>query len=298
MVVTILANAGYSVTESRPGRVRGQLVDRLRDPERPAPGARQPARSPTTTSRDPHRRQAVVNDNGGGASASNHGGCHRWGPSLGSISGSMPDRHTTSANAGHSVPSPEDPRGQRMLSAGCANATWSPSAPRGLARPPTMIDYRRSRSASTSINDNGGTATVANFTPTVSDTAVPVSGASNSTSSALTVTLGTLIPLRPGSTTVTVTGDGIHCTMTASCVRPGTHCATPSTERSPSTSGTKIAFSRTRDGNSEIYLMNADGTGQTRLTTNAPTTDFPPGRPTAPGSRSAATATATTRSTA
>jgi Tol biopolymer transport system component len=31
----------------------------------------------------------------------------------------------------------------------------------------------------------------------------------------------------------------------------------------------KIAFSTTRDGNSEIYVMNPDGTGQTRLTFNA-----------------------------
>ncbi len=30
----------------------------------------------------------------------------------------------------------------------------------------------------------------------------------------------------------------------------------------------KIAFTSTRDGNSEIYVMNADGTNQTRLTTN------------------------------
>ena len=32
--------------------------------------------------------------------------------------------------------------------------------------------------------------------------------------------------------------------------------------------GQKIAFTSTRDGNSEIYVMNADGTNQTRLTNN------------------------------
>ena len=32
--------------------------------------------------------------------------------------------------------------------------------------------------------------------------------------------------------------------------------------------GRKIAFSSVRDGNSEIYVMNADGSGQTRLTSN------------------------------
>ena len=36
----------------------------------------------------------------------------------------------------------------------------------------------------------------------------------------------------------------------------------------PAASG-QIAFSSTRDGNYEIYVMNADGTGQTRLTNNA-----------------------------
>ena len=38
--------------------------------------------------------------------------------------------------------------------------------------------------------------------------------------------------------------------------------------------GTKIAFVSFRDGNSEVYVMNADGTGQTRLTNAAgPDTD-------------------------
>src|SRR5207249_8373560 len=37
----------------------------------------------------------------------------------------------------------------------------------------------------------------------------------------------------------------------------------------------KIAFASTRDGNWEIYVMNADGTDQTRLT-NHPAEEFPP----------------------
>ena len=62
--------------------------------------------------------------------------------------------------------------------------------------------------------------------------------------------------------------------------------------------GSKIAFTSNRDGNYEIYVMNADGTGQTRLTNNAGDRLLtPPGRPTARRSPSAATATATTRST-
>ena len=37
----------------------------------------------------------------------------------------------------------------------------------------------------------------------------------------------------------------------------------------------KIAFTSDRDGNKEIYLMNADGTGQTRLTSNTIVDDHP-----------------------
>ena len=37
----------------------------------------------------------------------------------------------------------------------------------------------------------------------------------------------------------------------------------------------KIAFTSTRDGNFEIYVMNSDGTNQTRLTNNS-TADFEP----------------------
>jgi len=40
--------------------------------------------------------------------------------------------------------------------------------------------------------------------------------------------------------------------------------------------GTRIAFQSNRDLNYEIYVMNADGTGQTRLTDNYPTPDWSP----------------------
>ena len=54
----------------------------------------------------------------------------------------------------------------------------------------------------------------------------------------------------------------------------------------------------TRDGNWEIYVMNADGSGVTRLTYNdAYDGCLPPGRPTAGASRSTPTATGTGRST-
>jgi len=32
--------------------------------------------------------------------------------------------------------------------------------------------------------------------------------------------------------------------------------------------GTRITFQSDRDGNDEVYVMNADGSGQTRLTNN------------------------------
>ena len=61
--------------------------------------------------------------------------------------------------------------------------------------------------------------------------------------------------------------------------------------------GRKIAFVSDRDGNSEIYVMNADGSGQRRLTRN-PAYDADPAW--SPDGRTIAfvtTATATTGST-
>src|SRR4051794_11122649 len=43
--------------------------------------------------------------------------------------------------------------------------------------------------------------------------------------------------------------------------------STPAVAAFPGANG-KIAFESDRDGNQEIYVMNADGTGQTRLTAN------------------------------
>ena len=39
--------------------------------------------------------------------------------------------------------------------------------------------------------------------------------------------------------------------------------------------GSKIAFTSYRDGNHEIYIMNSDGTGQTRLTDNSVNDSYP-----------------------
>ena len=49
----------------------------------------------------------------------------------------------------------------------------------------------------------------------------------------------------------------------------------PILEKSSSAFGSKIAFVSNRDGNAEIYAMNADGTGQISLTNN-PAGDFTP----------------------
>ena len=44
---------------------------------------------------------------------------------------------------------------------------------------------------------------------------------------------------------------------------------TPTIGPTPVPSGSKIAFKSFRDGNDEIYMMDADGSSQTRLTTNS-----------------------------
>jgi TolB protein len=47
-------------------------------------------------------------------------------------------------------------------------------------------------------------------------------------------------------------------------------------EASPALSANgRIAFTSDRDGNCEIYVMNADGTQQTRLTESAAIEDYP-----------------------
>ena len=53
-------------------------------------------------------------------------------------------------------------------------------------------------------------------------------------------------------------------------IRISCHSCRPSDPSDPSWSpdGTKIAFDSYRDGNIEIYVMNADGSNQTRLTNN------------------------------
>src|SRR5438874_3263495 len=62
------------------------------------------------------------------------------------------------------------------------------------------------------------------------------------------------------------------------CQRDGTTAPQPlrlGAQVAASPPSTKIAFWSSRDGNAEIYVMNADGSGQTRLTNN-PAADYGP----------------------
>jgi Tol biopolymer transport system component len=45
---------------------------------------------------------------------------------------------------------------------------------------------------------------------------------------------------------------------------------------SPQAPPPKIAFASNRDGSAQIYSMNTDGSGQTRLTTNDTNDESPP----------------------
>jgi dipeptidyl aminopeptidase/acylaminoacyl peptidase len=82
----------------------------------------------------------------------------------------------------------------------------------------------------------------------------------------------------------------------ASCERHDAPLAPPRPDVVATSSQRRIAFVSSRDGNAEIYVMNADGTGLTRLT-NDPAADFDPAW-SSDGSRLAfaARATATTTS--
>ena len=63
-----------------------------------------------------------------------------------------------------------------------------------------------------------------------------------------------------------------------------------------SSDSSKIAFQTDRDGNSEVYVMDANGSGQANLTNDAADDGAPPGRRSHPPSPSTPTATATRKS--
>lgn len=63
--------------------------------------------------------------------------------------------------------------------------------------------------------------------------------------------------------------------MSASVVIPGTPSAASGNDGTPKAGYGTIAFASNRDGDSEIYLMNADGSEPTRLTFSATSDSFP-----------------------
>ena len=64
-------------------------------------------------------------------------------------------------------------------------------------------------------------------------------------------------------------------TFTPTPTQTPTPTPTPTPEPDDHTAG-KITFMSSRDGNAEVYVMNADGSGQTRLTKNNQTWDYCP----------------------
>jgi Tol biopolymer transport system component/DNA-binding beta-propeller fold protein YncE len=64
-------------------------------------------------------------------------------------------------------------------------------------------------------------------------------------------------------------------TITATWVSGGTNLGYATRQLAVRTGAGRIAFTSLRDGNNEIYIMNADGTGQTRLTNNPASDEHP-----------------------
>jgi len=218
----------------------------------------------------------VVNDNGGTAAAG------QWtmnitatNPSLSSFAGveSPGTTITINANAAYSVTESSGPSGYAAtFSSGCSSATGLP--PGASATCTVMNDDIAATLVIIKhvINDSGGTSAAGDFTLSVTGTAVPGPGASNATSFPGAESPGRTISLRPGTYSVSESGpSGYAPTTSGSCTTitvalgDTRTCVLTNDDQAPTA---KIAFSTTRDGNVEIYKMNADGTGQTRLTTN------------------------------
>ncbi|MCM3871297.1 MAG: carboxypeptidase regulatory-like domain-containing protein, partial [Pyrinomonadaceae bacterium] len=159
--------------------------------------------------------------------------------------------------------------------------TLTPAGPFGVGAHPVTVTVTDSHGASASANatvtviDNTPPAItcpssiVATAPPGQSSAVVNYSASATDNCSNVMVTAthpsGSTFPV--GVTTVTVTATDAAGT-TATCSFTVTVNGSP-------TLPDKIAFDTTRDGNLEIYSMNADGTNQTRLTVNS-ALDFKP----------------------
>ena len=217
----------------------------------------------------------VVNNNGGSAVAGQWTMTLTGGsPSPASFAGSEAGTPVTvNANTAYSVTESGGPAGYtESSSAGCVSVGGL--APGAVAtctftnddQPVTLTVIKHV------VNDSGGGAGAANFTMTVTGTAVPGPNASNSTSFPGAESPGTTIPLRPGTYSVTESGPAGYvattsgsCTTVAVALGDTKTCTLTNDDQAPVA---RILFTSTRDGNFEIYSMNADGTGQTRLTNN------------------------------
>ncbi len=212
----------------------------------------------------------VINDNGGMATA------NQWtmnvsggNPSSSSFPGaeSPGTTITVDANAAYTATESGGPPGYSASSSpGCSG-----SLPPGGTATCTFTNNDQAASLTVTkhvINDNGGGASAANFTMTVSGTAVPGGTTSFPGSEA-----GTTISLNAGTYTVTEAGpagytpsSGGACSA-ATASLGGSHACT-FTNDDVAAPLAKIVFMTTRNGNFEIYSMNDDGTGLARLTNN------------------------------
>ena len=99
------------------------------------------------------------------------------------------------------------------------------------------------------------------------------SGSNTGGSAEQTLNFGPLTTRVAGTAQQPVTSGGSGSTITG--IAGATISSMTLTQPNVTLSQTKIAFNSSRDGNYEIYIMNGDGTNQTRLTNN-PAGDFQP----------------------
>jgi Tol biopolymer transport system component len=147
---------------------------------------------------------------------------------------------------------------------------------------PTPASSAAAGNARASAIANAVTSTTSTLTVTVASTVasgaytLTVRGknaalADVTTTLSLTVVAGVIangkIAFKSGLDAIwTVNPDGTALTQLTPGYAPGATCQTGDEEPHWSPDGTKILFTRQKDGSQEIWVMNADGTNQTKLT--------------------------------